>query len=54
MFERLVKDFDVEAWLQTGRGVITPARLALHILLGTQYYLDDKNLSNIRQETHLK
>lgn len=42
MFERLVKDFDAEAWLQTGRGAITPARLALHILLGTQYYLDEK------------
>lgn len=42
VFERLVKDFDAAAWLQTGRGVITPARLALHILLGTQYYLEDK------------
>jgi len=42
VFERLVKDFDAEGWLQTGRGVITPARLSLHILLGTQYYLDDK------------
>ena len=42
VFERLVKDFDAEAWLQTGRQAITPARLALHILLGTQYYLDDK------------
>lgn len=42
VFERLVKDFDAEAWLQTGRGAITPARLALHILLGTQYYLEAK------------
>jgi hypothetical protein len=42
VFERLVKDFDAEAWLQTGRGAITPARLALHILLGTQYYLEDR------------
>ena len=42
VFERIVKDFDAEAWLQTGRGVITPARLAFHILLGTQYYLEDK------------
>ena len=42
VFERLVKAFDAETWLQTGRGVITPARLALHILLGTQYYLEDK------------
>ncbi len=42
VFERLVNDFDAETWLQTGRGVITPTRLALHILLGTQYYLEDK------------
>ena len=42
VFEKLVKDFDADAWLQTGRGAITPPRLALHILLGTQYYLDDK------------
>lgn len=42
VYERIVNDFDAEAWLQTGRGVITPARLALHILLGTQYYLEDK------------
>lgn len=39
VFERLVQDFGAEAWLHTGRGAITPARLALHILLGTQYYL---------------
>ena len=42
IFERMVKDFDAEAWLQMGRGVISPARLALHILLGTQYYLEDR------------
>ncbi|MCP4362001.1 MAG: DinB family protein [Chloroflexi bacterium] len=42
VFESLVQDFEAEAWLQMGRGVITPARLALHILLGTQYYLEDQ------------
>jgi len=42
VFERLAEDFDAAAWLQTGRGVITPARLALHILLATQYYLEDQ------------
>ncbi len=41
IFEGLVKDFDADAWLQAGRGVITPARLSLHILMGTKYYLDD-------------
>ena len=42
IFERVVKDFDAKAWLQAGRGNISPARLALHILLGTQYYLEEK------------
>ncbi len=41
IFEHLVKDFDADAWQQAGRGVITPARLSLHILMGTKYYLDD-------------
>jgi hypothetical protein len=41
LFERLVKDFDENTWLQAGRGVITPARLSLHILIGTKYYLED-------------
>ena len=41
IMERLVKDFDPDDWLQAGRGVITPARLSLHILMGTKYYLDD-------------
>jgi hypothetical protein len=41
IFERLVEAFDADAWLHAGRGVITPARLALHILMGTKYYLDD-------------
>ena len=42
IFERLVKDFDADNWLHTGRGAATPARVTLHILLGTQYYLEDK------------
>ena len=41
IFERVVTDFDADAWYQVGRGVITPARLSLHILMGTKYYLDD-------------
>jgi len=41
VFERLVKDFDPDAWLQTGRGANTPARMALHILQSVKYYLED-------------
>jgi hypothetical protein len=41
VFERLVKDFEPDAWLYTGRGAITPARLALHILQATRYYIQD-------------
>lgn len=41
VFENLVQDFESEAWLQTGRGAVTPARLSLHILLAAQYYLED-------------
>ncbi len=40
-FERIVQDFDADAWLQAGRGVITPARVSLHTILGTNYYLED-------------
>jgi hypothetical protein len=43
VFERLVKDFDTTAWLQTGRGAITPARLAFHILQSVKYYLEDSS-----------
>jgi hypothetical protein len=41
VFERLVKDFDAGAWLQTGRGAITPVRLSFHILQSVKYYLED-------------
>ncbi len=41
IFERIVKDFDNEAWLHTGRGAITPARLTFHILQSVKYYLED-------------
>jgi len=41
VFERLVKDFDSGAWLHTGRGAITPARLSFHILQSVKYYLED-------------
>ena len=43
IFERLVKDFDDEDWLHTGRGTTTPARLSFHKLKATQYYLEDSS-----------
>lgn len=41
VFERLVKDFDAEAWLHTGRKTITPVRLSFHILQSAKYFLED-------------
>jgi hypothetical protein len=43
VFERLVNDFDEDAWLHTGRKTITPARLSFHILKAVKYYLEDKS-----------
>jgi hypothetical protein len=41
VFARLVADFEPDAWLHTGRGAMTPARLALHILKSARYYMED-------------
>ena len=41
VFAGLVKDFDQDTWLHTGRGVITPARLAFHILRSARDYMED-------------
>jgi len=41
IFEGIVKDFDNESWLHTGCGATIPARIALHILQGVKYYLED-------------
>ena len=41
MFEGIVNDFDLDAWLHTGRGATTPARIAFHILKGVRYYIED-------------
>ena len=41
VFEGIVRDFDQDAWMHTGRGVITPARLAFHVLQGVKYYIED-------------
>jgi uncharacterized damage-inducible protein DinB len=43
VFEAIVNDFDETSRLETGRGAITPVRLALHILQSTKYYLEDKS-----------
>lgn len=39
----IVKDFDEDAWLHTGRGMILPVRLAFHVLKATAYYLEDSS-----------
>ncbi len=41
VFARLVNDFEPGAWLHTGRGAITPARLSLHILQAAKGYMQD-------------
>ena len=41
IFKALVKDFDQDTWIHTGRGTITPVRLSFHILQGVKYYLED-------------
>ena len=41
VFKRIVKDFGRDAWIHTGRGAATPVRIALHILQGVKYYIED-------------
>ena len=41
VFTNLVSGFDPSAWLHTGRGAITPARLSLHILQCAKFYMQD-------------
>jgi hypothetical protein len=41
VFERIVQDFNNDAWFHTGRKTITPARLAFHILKAVKYYIED-------------
>lgn len=41
VFERLVNDFDDHSWLHAGRKTIKPARLSLHILKATKYYIQE-------------
>jgi hypothetical protein len=41
VFERLVKEFDGDAWVHTGRGAITPVRLSFHILQAVKGYIED-------------
>ncbi len=43
VFERLVNDFDDNAWIHTGRKTTTPVRLAFHILKAVKYYLEDSS-----------
>lgn len=41
IFERVVNAFDQDAWIHTGYGTTTPARLAFHSLQGVKYYIED-------------
>lgn len=41
VFARLVRDFDPQAWYETGRNANTPVRLSFHILKATKYYLGE-------------
>ena len=43
VFNRLVNDFDDEAWIHTGRNTTTPVRLSFHILKATKYYIEDQS-----------
>jgi hypothetical protein len=43
LFNRIVSEFDETAWLQTGRGQITPAGFSFHILQSAKFYLEDKS-----------
>jgi hypothetical protein len=43
VFERLVNDFDDDAWIHAGRRAIRPARLAPHILQAARYYIEDSS-----------
>jgi hypothetical protein len=43
VFERLVNDFDADAWIHTGRRTTTPVRLSFHILKAVKYYLEDSS-----------
>ncbi len=42
-FAGIVKDFDDDAWLHTGKGIVVPVRIAFHILKATTYYLEDES-----------
>ena len=44
VFSKVVMDFVGSSWLHTGRGHNIPARLALHILQSTAYYLQDTSI----------
>lgn len=43
IFEGIVKDFDNDSWIQTGRGTNTPARISFHILQGVKFYIEDSS-----------
>jgi len=44
LFIRLVRDFNEDTWLYTGRMNYVPARLSLHILQSAAYYIQASSL----------
>lgn len=43
IFEAVVSEFDDVTWKKAGSGYMIPAKLALHILLGVDYYIERKS-----------
>ena len=46
VFERMVRDFDSDAWMHVGRGTTVPVRISFHVLQGVKYYLEDASTSS--------
>ncbi|MBN2258137.1 MAG: hypothetical protein JW704_09985 [Anaerolineaceae bacterium] len=42
---KIVREVDINSWLNTGRGTYIPARLALHMLQSTAYYLQRSDIT---------
>jgi hypothetical protein len=46
VFERLVKNFDADGWVNTGRKMQTPVRIAVHTLRSCKYFSGDPSPDN--------
>ena len=43
IFEAIVQGFDDHSWSHSGCGYMTPAKVAIHILLSVEYYIEHKS-----------